>query len=198
MYASYYGSTDIEETIIVPVVEEEPPKIDWFFWSIIVVFVLVLVFIFCLSGKRNKSNGSRRRLVEESRMLPRQNVVNKTDFYGKIQIYVIRNKDDIDYPPETINLFARCNREMITLEWLLDACNLPLNLNGAEKIIIKPGEDKSLIIKNNGKATALMGREFLAKGYTYRLYFNQKVTFIFDQDDAEIEVHYKDLKPNER
>ena len=198
LYASYYGSPDIEEAIIVPMVEEEPPKIDWFFWSVIVVFVLVLTLIFSLSWKKSKKTGNRKQLIEENRMLPKENVANKTDFYGKMQIYVIRNKDDIDYPPETINLFARCNREMITLEWLLDACNLPLNLKGAEKIIIKPGDDKGLIIKNNGKATALMGREFLEKGHSYRMYYNQKVTFIFDQDDTEIEVHYKNLKPNER
>ena len=43
-----------------------------------------------------------------------------------------------------------------------------------------------------------MGRELMLKGRSYHLYFHEKVTFIFDQEDTEIEVHYKDLKPNER
>lgn len=113
-------------------------------------------------------------------------------------VYVIRSRDGVDYPPESINLFARCNREVISLGWLLDECSLPLNLEGAEKIIIKPGEDRSLAVKNNSRAAALKGRELLQKGRFYHLYYHEKITFIFDQDGTEIEVHYKDLKPNER
>jgi len=200
LYGNYYGVATAEEKIIVPVIEEpeeEPPEPDWLFWGIILFFLMALMFIFCLSKRMNKKT-YKKKIIEDRGTLPKTNAVHKNDFFGKVQVYVIRNRDDIDYPPGSINLFARCNREMITLEWILDACNLPLELKGAEKVIIKPGNDKSLVIKNGGKATALMGRELLEKNTSYRLYYNQKVTFIFDQEDAEIEVHYKDLKPNER
>ena len=43
-----------------------------------------------------------------------------------------------------------------------------------------------------------MGRELLIKGHSYHLYYGEKVTFIFDREDTEIEVHYRDLKPDER
>lgn len=198
LYADYYGDTFTEEEIIVPVIEEEPPKIDWFFWSVITLFIAALVLLFFISWRRQRKNGNRKRIVNNNVVLEKQNAVHKNNFFGKVQIYVIRNKADIDYPPESINLFARCNREMITLEWILDMCNLPLNLEGAERIIIKPGDDKSLIIKNSSKATALMGRELLIKNHSYHLYYHEKVTFIFDEEDTEIEMHYKDLKPNER
>ena len=122
----------------------------------------------------------------------------KNDFYGKVQVYVIHNREDIDYPPESINLFARCNREVITLQWILDTCKLPLNLKGADKVVIRPGADKSLVIKNSGRVTAMKGKELLERGKAYHLYYHEKITFIFDQEDTEIEVHYKDLKPNER
>lgn len=200
LFGNYYGFTTTEERITVPVVEEpeeEPPEPDWLFWGIILFFLVALVFILCLSRRLNRKT-HRKKMIEESGMLPKANPVHKNDFFGKVQVYVIRNRNDIDYPPGTINLFARCNREMITLEWILDACNLPLEAQGADKVIIKPGNDKSLVIKNNGKATALMGRELLEKNVSCRMYYNQKVTFIFDQEDTEIEVHYKDLKPNER
>lgn len=198
LYADYYGDTSIEEEIVVPVVIEEPPETDWFFWSVIIFFIAALVLLFFLSWRRQRINGSRKHIVNDSRVLEKQNTEHKNNFFGKVQIFVIHNKDDIDYPPESINLFARCNREMITLEWILDTCNLPLNLKGAERIIIKPGDDKSLIIKNSSKATALMGRELLIKNHSYHLYYHEKVTFIFDEEDTEIEMHYKDLKPNER
>lgn len=198
LYGNYYGAMEVSCQIIVPQPIEEPEPIDWFFWLVIGVFVIAMLLLFILARKRSKAIPRRRQVIDESRILPRESSSNGTDFCGKIQVYVIHSKDDIDYPPESINLFARCNREMITLEWILDTCNLPLTLKGAEKIIIRPGTDKSLIIKNNSKAAALMGRELLLKGHSYHLYYHEKVTFIFDQEDTEIEVHYKDLKPNER
>ncbi len=198
LYGNYYGDMETEVSIVVPVVEEEPPKIDWFFWSVIIVFAAALTIIFCLSYRQRKRTVRKSKFIDESRMLPREKANYKSEFQGKLQVYVIHNKDDIDYPPESINLFARCTREMITLEWILDICNLPLNLRGAERIIIRPGDDRSLIIKNNSKAAVLMGRELLLKGHAYHLYYGEKVTFIFDEEDAEIEVHYRDLKPNER
>ena len=178
--------------------EEEPPEIDWFFWSVIGIFIAALLIILVMACRQKKKNAGKRKLIDESRTLPGEAVNRKSEFNGKLQIYVIHSKDEVDYPPESINLFARCSREMITLEWLLDVCNLPLNLRGAERIIIRPGDDRSLIIKNNSKASVLMGRELLMKGHAYHLYYGEKVTFIFDQEDTEIEVHYRDLKPNER
>ena len=199
LYGYYYGEPQVSVEIAVPVIiEEEPPGIDWFFWSVIIVFVAALVIIFCLAYRQKKRTAGKRRFIDESRTLPRETQNHKSEFNGKLQIYVIHSKEEIDYPPESINLFARCNRDIITLEWLLDACNLPLNLKGAERIILKPGDDRSLIIKNNSKASVLMGRELLLKGHAYHLYYGEKVTFIFDPEDTEIEVHYRDLKPNER
>ena len=112
--------------------------------------------------------------------------------------YVIQNKEEIDYPPASINLFARCNRSVITLEWLLDTCSLPLSLKGADQVIFKPGKEKNLIVQNKGKASALKGKELLLKGKAYPVYYHEKITFLFEEEGAEIEVHYKDLKPNER
>lgn len=197
-HGSYYGESEVEERIVVPIIEEEPERIDWFFWCIMTVFVIAITAIFYIAYKRRATSGYKKKIIDNSRVLPKESGRRRNDFCGKIVVYIIHNKDDIDYPPESINLFARCNREMITLEWILDACNIPLDLKGADRIIIKPEEDRSLAIKNSSKASALMGRELLIKGRTYHLYYHEKITFIFEQEDAEIEIHYKDLKPNER
>ena len=202
LYGNYYGANTVQETIIVPetAVEEaeQEETIDWFFWTIILTFVTALLIIFCTAEKKRKGTKNRKKVVDESRTLPEETGMRGNDFCGKLVVYIIQNREGIDYPPESINLFARCNRDMITLEWILDACNLPLQLKGADKIIIKPGDDRSIIVKNTGKASAVKNREFLIKGHSYHLYYQEKVTFIFDQEDTEIEVHYKDLKPNER
>lgn len=196
-FGIYFGNSVIKEEIIVPVIEEKEP-IDWFFWSVIICFVAALLILIIFSGKKGKRTSPRKKMIDDSGTLPAERNFGGNDFYGKILVYVIHNKEDIDFPPESINLFARCNRDVITLEWILDTCNIPLHLRGAEKIIIKPGDDKSIVIKNNGRAAVMKGRELLIKGRSYHLYYHEKVTFIFDQEDTEIEVHYKDLKPNER
>lgn len=197
-FGLYFGNNSLHQEIIVPEVEEPEPQIDWFFWSIILLFVAALLLLLFFARRKKKQMPASRKIIDISGTLPDESRMPKSDFCGKLQIYVIHNKEGIDYPPESINLFARCNREVITLEWLLDACNLPFNLKGAEKIVIRPGADKSLLIKNSGRVTAMKGRELLEKGHIYHLYYHEKVTFIFDQEDTEIEVHYKDLKPNER
>lgn len=201
LYGNYYGVNTAQEAIIVPEPEseEEPEEtIDWFFWAVILIFVTALIIIFCMAGKKRKRAGMRKKVIDESRMLPKEAGMRGNDFCGKLVVYVIHNQEGIDYPPESINLFARCNREVITLEWILDICKLPLQLKGADKIIIKPGDDRSIIVKNTGNAAAVKNREFLIKGHSYHLYYQEKVTFIFDREDTEIEVHYKDLKPNEK
>ena len=199
LYGNYYGVNTVQETIVVPeieVVEEPQETIDWFFWSVILIFVIALVIIFFTAGKRRAEG--RKKVISENRMLPKETGMHGNDFCGKLVVYVVHNHEGIDYPSESINLFARCNREVITLEWILDVCNLPLQLKGADKIIMKPGDDRSIIIKNTGKASALKNREFLIKGHSYHWYYQEKITFIFDEDDTEIEIHYKDLKPSER
>lgn len=196
-FGIYFGDNVLTEEIVLPEIEEKEP-VDWFFWFVIVSFVAALLILIVLWRKKGNRTSGRKKVIDGNRMLPNERNIQGNDFYGKIQVYVIRNREDIDFPPESINLFARCNRDVITLEWILDICNIPLNLKGAEKIIIKPGDDKSIVIKNSGRATVMKGRELLAKGRAYHLYYHEKVTFIFDQEDTEIEVHYKDLKPNER
>ncbi len=178
---------------------EKEEETDWFFWSVIGLFIIAVAGVFGISYKKRKGQQTIRRQVSDlSSTAQVETAAPKNDFCGKIVVYVIHNKNDIDYPPESINLFARCRRESITLEWILDTCNLPLDLKGAEKIIFKPGADRSLVVKNNSRASVLIGRALLTKGQSYNLYYHEKVTFIFDQEDTEIEVHYKDLKPNER
>ena len=194
---NYYGMHSAQEEILIPVQEE--PETDWFFWSVITVFIIAVTALFYISYvRRRKDRTVRRQMVDMGTAEPMEKAVPGSDFTGKIVVYVIRNKNEIDYPPESINLFARCRRESITLEWILDTCSLPLDLKGAEKILFKLGEDRSLVIKNNSKASVLIGRALLTRGQSYNLYYHEKVTFIFDQEDAEIEVHYKDLTPNER
>ncbi|MDR2889221.1 MAG: hypothetical protein LBV33_05205, partial [Lachnospiraceae bacterium] len=126
--------------------------------------------------------------------------------WGRLTVYVVNSADGIDYNPESVNLNTKCSKETISLQWVLDACNLPIILKDADKIIFRPGEGKSLLVKNTGKATALKGRDVMSKFHNYPFYFHEKITFIFDNDLSstigglapEIELHYNDLRITER
>lgn len=192
----YYGNNTVTEEILIP--EPEKPQIDWLFWGILILFLIANGGILSLAVKKRRQQRIKPRGIADKGLSLVEKESGKTTFYGKLVVYVIQNKEEIDYPPASINLFARCNRSVITLEWLLDTCSLPLSLKGADQVIFKPGKEKNLIVQNKGKASALKGKELLLKGKAYPVYYHEKITFLFEEEGAEIEVHYKDLKPNER
>lgn len=41
------------------------------------------------------------------------------------------------------------------------------------------------MVKNRGKASVLKGKELLLKGKTYPFYFHEKISFLFEEEDAE-------------
>lgn len=90
-YGSYYGERTAEKWIIVPVIEEEPEETNWFFWCVIGLFIIVLGAIFYVSYRRGKVSRCRKKIIDESRTVPRQKGLRGNDFCGKIVVYVIRN-----------------------------------------------------------------------------------------------------------
>ncbi|MEY8326546.1 vWA domain-containing protein [Lachnospiraceae bacterium 54-11] len=121
----YIPETQMAEiNLIVPIAEEGEP-VDWFFRTVILVFAAAMLILLCMLAKKGKKRQNVIRVTDggggDEKIRSKEN-----DFCGKLLIYVIRSKGDIDFPPESINLFARCSRDMITLEWILDTCGLPL------------------------------------------------------------------------
>lgn len=192
-YAYYYGEPAAVVKVFVPVIEDEP-QIDWFLWSVVAVFILGIFLIFFCLGRKRKYGSSYRKRVDRQIELPEEGRTARHEFAGKIVVYVVRNKEQVDYPPESVNLFARSRRDTVTLQWLLDTCGLPLEPAGADSILLKAGSDKQLLVKNNSRATALKGREVMLKSHQYPVFYNEKITFIFEKDETEIEIHYKDLR----
>ena len=192
----YYGKNTVMEEILIP--EPEKPQTDWLFWGILMLFLFANGGILYLAVKKRRWQRRKPGGIADKGLPPVEKENGKTTFYGKLVVYVIQTKEEIDYPPASINLFARCNRSVITLEWILDTCSLPLSLKGADQITFKPGKEKNLVVQNKGKASVLKGKELLLKGRAYPMYYHEKVTFLFEEEGTEIEVHYKDLKPSER
>lgn len=219
-YASYHGTLAATDYVEVPP-PPEPPQIDYFLVTLIVLLILSLAVILIWSQRRrrrypgylikrsgngnngnNSNNGGAAAFGGDG---SENGVKESGGFWGRITIYVLNSSDGIDYNPESVNLNTQCSKDTITLQWLLDKVNLPMMVKEADKIILRPGEGRSLLVKNTGRATALKGRDVLAKFHNYPVHFHEKVTFIFDNDltgmlgglAPEIEIHYNDLKVNE-
>lgn len=209
-YGIYYGDISTKLSVEVPIIEEEPkPQPDWFLIGVIVILILALVFLLIISKRKKKYQstryqGDRRTSFPLAQTGTEPEERSKYDYCGKISIYVLESTDGIEYPPVSLNLFASYHRQTITLGQILDTCKLALGIKDADKIIIKPGEGRSLLIKNNSKATAIKGRDVLLRAKQYEMHFHEKITFIFEDAESignqvtELELHYKDLKINER
>lgn len=202
-YGIYYGDTYTKLSVVIPTEEKTRP--DWFLISVVGTLFAALAGLFLWSRcrridrpEKGKGGGNIRFSSNDESAAGALEPFGY-DYCGKLNIYVLESGDGTEYPPASLNLFASCQRRTITLKWILDTCNLPLMVKDADKIIIKPGEKKALMIKNNSKATAIKGRDVLVRTVQYPIYFHEKITFIFEEKNkgnqtTELEIHYKDLK----
>lgn len=203
-YAYYEGSLETVADVDVPPPVEEPQP-DYFPLAVTAILAVTLIILLVWAMKKRRRYPSRRfRDHYGGASQPETQDAYGSEFQGKVTVYIINSGDGTDYQPETLNLADKCPKATATLQWVLDSCGLPLVLRDADRIIFRPGEGRSLLVKNSSRATALKGRDVLAKFHSYPIHFKQKITFLFDRDQeageepVEIEVHYKDLKINER
>lgn len=97
--------------------------------------------------------------------------------------------------PFSVYLDRVGGRKRISLREIYAANSQVGNFPGMDKIWITPGPRNSIIIKNNSQAVLISA----GKEYGYRekiqLFYNDKVFFIFNKDEDEIELYYKQTKP---
>lgn len=188
--------------ITIPVPEPDKSLWEKFLPLWIVLGVLIVVFCtiwFCFHRKKKKgtvkpSYSPDNRVIE----VPVESKKKRYYFEGKINLYILKTKEEQDIPPQSINLYSKYSRDEITLQWILKTCNIRLPLMEAEKIIFKPGNKRALLVRNTSDATILKGRELLLKSQQYPIHFDEKITILFEEEEVELEIHYKNLKPNER
>lgn len=127
-----------------------------------------------------------------------QKVETKSCAYsGKLNLYMVRTVDGRDVPPQTYRLFGRRSGR-ITLQQILGDCKIRVKKGEAEDIVLYPGSDHTVIIMDQSeKCTVMRGMEILKKGMGYPVFYNEKVTVSFEDEETELELHYKSLKPSE-
>lgn len=170
-----------------------PPGIDYRPMTVILLLLALALVLVFMMGKRRTA---RRRPAQPTGVIPVGNKPAQSRFTGKLNIYVTQTPDDQDVAPQTFSLY-RENRDKMRLHYVLGKCGIDLQDQGDNDILLRPGQDGALNIINNSNGTVLKSRELMVKGRSFDVYFEEKVTVIFD-NGSEVVLHYKNVKPSER
>lgn len=128
---------------------------------------------------------------------PAPPVPSKYSYSGKLNIYITRTQSGYDIPPLTYNLFRLPSGRVLSLQEILEECNIDERLEGAGKIFFKSGANRCLVITNNSDCTIMKNREILMKSRSYQLQLDSKVDITFEDEISELAFQYKDTRPSE-
>lgn len=120
------------------------------------------------------------------------------DFAGKLNLYVTHTSNGTDVAPQTFRLYRQFSKKEISLASILEQCGIKLEFRGAATIMFQPGANHSLIITNKSDCTLLKGHELIMRDHSYPIYFEEKMTIIFEDELSELTMIYKNVKPGDR
>ena len=117
---------------------------------------------------------------------------SKFSYIGKLNIYVTRTSTGIDIAPLSFNLFRLSSGRAICLKNILEDLSVTEVFEGAEKIFIKPGANRTIILNNQSDCTIMKNREILMKNKSYQLNLDAKVDITFEDEKSELMLQYKE------
>ena len=176
-----------------PPVPVEEPQAPEFPAGAVVTGILILTSILVagiiiLRGKRAKP------VPAPDRERPQP---SKYSYVGKVNLYITRTRSGYDIPPLYYNLFRLPAGKVVSLQEILDECQVKEEFPGAKGIYFKPGMNRNLILTNNSDCTIMKSREILMKDKSYQLSLDAKLDISFEDEISELTLQYKDLKPGE-
>ena len=118
-------------------------------------------------------------------------------YVGRLNIYITNTLSGHDFPPLTYNLFRIPGGKKLSLQEILDSCEVDEPFEGADKIFFQPGAGHCLLLTNNSDCTLMQNREILMKGHSYQIGLNSKVDITFEDEQSEIALQYRDVKPSD-
>ena len=122
---------------------------------------------------------------------------SKYSYTGRLNLYITRTKSGRDVPPLTYDLFRIPSAKILSLQEILDGCNVTEHLEGADKIFFKAGANRCLVLSNDSDCTIMQNREILMKGRSYLIGIDTKVDITFEDEISEMALQYRQVRPNE-
>lgn len=157
------------------------------------IFFIGLVIIYWFSSHRRKEPSPFPN-KETPKVTP---AGSKYSYTGRLNLYITRTKSGYDIPPLTYNLFRIPRGKVLSLQEILDGCNVTESLEGANRIYFRPGSNRCLVLSNDSDCTLIQNREILIKGRSYSIGLDSKLDITFEDEISEMVLQYRDVKPSE-
>lgn len=85
----------------------------------------------------------------------------------------------------------------LTLQQILDSCEVDGPFDGAEKTSFQPGAGRCLLLTNESDCTLMQNWVILMKGRSYQINLNSKVDIAFEDERSKMVLQYRDVKPGD-
>ncbi len=157
----------------------------------LLLLALVSVIIIWLASRRKKAvDGAAPPAAQEEK-------ASRYGYVGRLNLYITSTPSGHDFPPLTYNLFRIPGGKKLSLQEILDSCNVDEPFEGAGKIFFQPAAGRCLLLTNESDCTLMQNREILMKGRSYQISLNSKVDITFEDERSEIALQYRDVKPSD-
>ena len=123
--------------------------------------------------------------------------ISRYGYVGRLNIYITNTLSGHDFPPLTYNLFRIPGGKKLSLQEILESCEVDEPFEGADKIFFQPAAGHCLLLTNESDCTLMQNREILMKGHSYEISLNSKVDITFEDERSEIALQYRDVKPSD-
>lgn len=124
-------------------------------------------------------------------------VTSRYNFTGRLNLYITNTLSGHDFPPLTYNLFRIPGGKKLSLQEILDGCEVDEPFEGADKIFFQPAAGHCLLLTNESDCTLIQNREILMKGHSYQIGPNSKVDITFEDERSELALHYREVRPSD-
>ncbi len=164
----------------------------------LILLALISTLIIWLASRREKAQVVIRpaEAVGASALAARVEETSRYGYVGRLNIYITNTLSGHDFPPLTYNLFRIPGGKKLSLQEILDSCEVDEPFEGADKIFFQPAAGHCLLLTNKSDCTLMQNREILMKGRSYQINLNSKVDITFEDERSEIALQYRDVKPS--
>lgn len=164
----------------------------------LILLALISALIIWLASRRKKAKViSLSAAATSAAPAAQAELASRYGYVGRLNIYITNTLSGHDFPPLTYNLFRIPGGKKLSLQEILDSCEVNEPFEGADKIFFQPAAGHCLLLTNESDCTLMQNREILMKGCSYQISLNSKVDITFEDERSEIALQYRDVKPSD-
>jgi hypothetical protein len=177
---------------------DPPPKKDYSLWIAIAIGAALIILAIAAARVIRRHKRAKVEVIPAAiSAAPGQTADTEPDvsfpreFTGKLDFYgVLLDGGKAELPPVSYRLAQFAGSKKVTLSALMERAGIPYRYRAAADISFFPGQDETLLVKNQSEAVIYSGGMPYRKGQRLELAYGQKIRVIFEEDVNEYEIFY--------